>query len=138
LTSTTDETGKASFELKADPPCNPREFIDGQVYLLEYGFNDSSLQSSFTQDVNDKVSILVYDENSDLSGEEILAKWGRLYKIMYFLAEESKVTDITFRKVIKQMLELPFDKVNHMPLTRDLGESSRVKVIEWINSLNQS
>ncbi len=136
VTLKTDSNGVATFELGCTPPGNPRKFIDGQVYFLEYEFGDSAIQKTFVQDVNDKISILVYDEITDMAGADILAKWGRLYKIMYFLTDTEKITEISFRNIIKQMLEKPFSDVKHMPLTRDLGESARNTVIQWIDSLN--
>ena len=137
VTTTTDAEGIATFDLACLPPGNPRGYIDGQVYFLNYGFADPAIQSSFIQDVNDIISVLVYDEISDLQGAEILEKWGRLYKIMGFLTDYEKITDISFRNIIKQMLEKPFSDVKHMPLTRDLGQSARTTVVEWIDSLNK-
>ncbi len=90
------------------------------------------------QDVNDIISVLVYDETVELAALDILAKWGRLYKIMSFLTDKAKVEQIDLRNMIKLLLEKPFTELVHMPVTRDLGAAARAKIVNWINELNNS
>ena len=130
--------GVATFDLSCTPPGNPRKYVDGQVYFLNYGFNDPAISSFFVQDPNDIVSVLVYDETAELPASEILAKFGRIYKIMSFLTDKSKVEQIDLRNMIKLLLEKPFTELEHMPVTRDMGSAARDKIVSWINELNQS
>ncbi len=131
-------SGVATFKLSCTPPGNPRKYVDGQVYFLNYGFEDSSIAAFYIQDPNDIVSVLVYDETAEMEASDILAKFGRLYKIMSFLTDKSKVEQIDLRNMIKLLLEKPFTELEHMPVTRDLGAAARTKIISWINQLNQS
>ncbi|MFT4586887.1 MAG: hypothetical protein ACI9VS_000238 [Candidatus Binatia bacterium] len=132
------KAGVATFDLSCTPPGNPRKFVDGQVYFLNYGFKDPAISAFFIQDPNDIVSVLVFDETAELPASEILAKFGRLYKIMSFLTDKSKVEQIDLRNMIKLLLEKPFTELEHMPVTRDLGAAARDKIVSWINELNQS
>lgn len=126
----------ATFNLSCTPPGNPRHYVDGQVYFLNYGFGDPSIGPFFIQNQNDLVSIQVYNEKAEEAPADILAKWGRLYKIMNFLTDEGKVKQIDRRNMIKLLLEKPFTELQHMPVTRDMSEPQRAKIVSWINELN--
>lgn len=130
--------GVVTFDLACTAPGNPRHYLDGQVYFLRYGFADPEIATGYNQDVNDLVSIQVYSGTTDESGVEILGKFGRLYTIMHFLTDEQKISGIDLRNMIKLLLEKPFTELQHMPVTRDLGEAARSKVIQWIDALNNS
>ncbi len=130
--------GVAAFDLSCTAPGNPRRYVDGQIYLLNYSFTDSDISGTYTQDANDLISIQVYDELAEDSGVDILGKFGRLYAIMNFLTDEEKISQIDLRNMIKLLLEKPFGELQHMPVTRDISDAARDKVIAWINELNQS
>lgn len=130
------EGGIATFNLSCTPPGNPRGYVDGQIYFLRYEFADPAISTDYVQDPNDLVSVQVYDEQAELSGQQLLAKWGRLYKIMNFLTDEEKVQQIDLRNMIKLLLQQPFTEIKHMPVTRDLGYAARKKITDWIDALN--
>jgi hypothetical protein len=130
--------GVARFDLSCTPPGNPRGYVNGQVYFLNYAFADPSISTGYIQDADDILSVVVYDESAEPEGPDILAKFGRLYKIMSFLTDETKIAQIDLRNMIKLLLEKPFTEVTHMPVTRDLAEAERAKIIAWINTLNNS
>jgi hypothetical protein len=130
--------GVACFDLTCTPPGNPRKYLDGQIYFLKYGFADPTISNGYIQDPNDLISVQVYDEITELEAPDVLAKFGRLYKIMNFLTDREKISQIDLRNMIKLLLEKPFTELQHMPVTRDLGASARKKIIDWINALNNS
>jgi len=130
--------GVASFQLSCTAPGNPRTYVNGQVYFLNYGFADSSISTGYNQDPDDLFSVLVYDQTAEPTGEEILQKFGRLYKIMSFLTDKTKIEQIDLRNMIKLLLEKPFTEIVHMPVSRDIAEAERAKVIAWINALNNA
>ncbi len=136
--SATTSGGKASFALSATDPGNPRKYIDGQLYFLSYAFADPSIGNSYVNNPSDFVSIQVYDEVTEADAVDVLAKFGRLYKIMGFLTDEQKVEQIDMRNMIKLLIEKPFEQVQHMPVSRDMSLSAQNKVTDWINSLNNS
>lgn len=132
------EGGVATFDLSCSAPRNPRRYVDGQIYFLNYGFADSSISNGYVQDGNDLISIQVYDETTEEAAVDILGKFGRIYKIMNFLTDEERITQIDLRNMIKLLLEKPFTALQHMPVTRDLSVSARTRIVSWINELNQS
>ena len=138
--SVTVETkdGAAVFDMKCSDPQHPRPHVDGQVYFLRYGFADPAIADSYKQDSNDLISVLVYDATvpESTTAVDILGKYGRIYKIMNFLADEQKISEITRRNAIKVLLEKPVAELQHMPVTRDLSAAARQKVIDWIDSFN--
>lgn len=134
----TTQGGVARFTLTCTPPGAPRIYVNGQVYFLNYGFADASISTGYNQPPDDILSVLVYDQAAGPAGPEILAKFGRLYKIMSFLTDQAKIEQIDLRNMIKLLLEKPFTEIVHMPVSRDISEAERAKVIAWINTLNNS
>jgi hypothetical protein len=134
----TTQGGVARFTLTCTAPGEPRVYVNGQVYFLNYGFADSSISTGYNQPPDDLLSVLVYDQAAEPAGPDILAKFGRLYKIMSFLTDKAKIEQIDLRNMIKLLLEKPFTEIVHMPVSRDISEAERAKVIAWINALNNS
>jgi len=132
------KNGVATFTLTASDPENPRGYIDGQVYFINYGFTDPSIANSYIQDPFDFISIQVYNQHAHMEAIDILNKYGSLYKIMGFLADDTTVKGIDMRNMIKVLLQKPFSDIRHMPITRDLSMANRQKIIDWIDQLNQS
>jgi hypothetical protein len=130
--------GVARFDLSCTAPGNPRGSVNGQIYFLNYAFANPSISQGYNQDPDDLLSVLVYDKVAEPKGPDILAKFGRLYKIMSFLTDPAKVDQIDLRNMIKLLLERPFTEVTHMPVSRDISEAERAKVIAWIDALNNS
>jgi len=126
------ENGIAAFDMSCQDPGNPRGYIDGQVYFLDYNFASHPI----TMDPNDIVSVMVYDQNVEEDATKILVKFGRLYKIMGFLTNEEEIVDK--RNVIKTLLQRPMADLVHMPVTRDLSAAARNKIVEWVDEFNNS
>ena len=126
--------GIARFEVVAEAPGNPRHYVDGQVYFLDYNFKSHPID----KDINDLLSFLVYNQEVEEDAPTVLAKFGRLYKIMDFLADEEKIKQIDLRNMIKTLIRRPMTDLIHMPVTRDLSAAARDKVVEWVDRLNNS
>ncbi len=131
----TTKNGVATFDISCIPPGNPRDYVDGQVYFLDYNFVNDPVA---VKDINDIVSVLVYDLKVPEKATDILGKFGRLYKIMGFLTDEKKIEQIDMRNMIKTLLEKPMTDLVHMPVTRDLSAAARDKIVAWVDTLNQS
>ena len=130
--------GIAKFKLKATDPGNPRGYINGQLYFKSYGFKNKSVNDSYIQDPSDFISIQIYNQVSGEEAINILNKYGRLYKIMGFLADDEKVEQPATRNMIKTLLSKPMADTVHMPVTRDLSDADKKRVIDWINGLNKA
>lgn len=133
-TTVRTKNGVASFEMISEAPGNPRHYVDGQIYFLDYNL----VSNPIAKDSNDIISVLVYDLEIEEDAPKLLAKFGRLYKIMDFLADEEKIEQIDLRNMIKTLLTKPMNDLIHMPVTRDLSEAGKDKVSEWVDALNNS
>lgn len=131
----TTVNGVATFDICCEDPNNPRHYVDGQIYFLDYNFNSLP---EIVKDKNDLISVMVYDQKVDEDAPTVLAKFGRLYKIMGFLADKEKIKQIDMRNMIKTLLEKPMGDLVHMPVTRDLSKAAREKVVAWVDALNNS
>ena len=130
--------GVATFSLSATDPGNPRKEIDGQVYFLRYSSPDA--ESGYEQGADDLVSVLVFDyvtqDNPtwDNSVGDILSQYGRLYPIMWRFGlddyESVKVNSAQIRRVLERDMNDPL----HMPVTRDLSDSRRAVILQWMDN----
>jgi hypothetical protein len=127
--------GKASFELSASDPGNPRQFIDGQVYGVGYAWG-----SPENPDMSDFISVLVhteytYEGNPTWWGnvEPIFSQYARLYPYMknwVNLADYNSVK--TNASAIQNvMFEISMQDPNCMPVTRDLSRSKSEMSQKW-------
>ncbi|GJM22641.1 MAG: hypothetical protein DHS20C15_25560 [Planctomycetota bacterium] len=128
--------GVATFNLSCTDPGNPRHYISGQIYFLNYMFADATIAKGYHQNSDDLLSLQVYSQDWEPDAPTTLAKWGRIYKVMNMLTDEKAVSSLNLRNLIKTMLERPYSAREHMPLTRDLGAAAHNKIISWINHLN--
>jgi hypothetical protein len=132
------QAGVATFTLTALPPCNPRKFIDGQIYFLQYAFDPPV--ANYQQGPDDLVSVLVFDDVNqdkptwDNSIGAILGQYGRLYPIMWRFGLDSHDSVKQNAEQIKVVLERSMDDPFHMPVTRDLSKSRRALILKWMES----
>ncbi len=128
--------GVATFDISCTDPGNPRSYVNGQVYFVNYNFADASISSTINQDPNDLLSIQVYSQNSAEEAVPTLQKFGRLYKVMSFLTSEEKINSLDYRNLIKTFINKPMESINHMPLTRDMSDAERAEITAYIDGLN--
>jgi hypothetical protein len=137
----TVENGAATVVLTAGDPGNPRGYIDGQVYLVDYrlpGQGNSSRQPF------DYVVIHVRDAYEppetpswEADVKPVLTQFANLYPIMsrgfIDLADEAAVRQN--RDLLTLSFTRPMTDPNHMPVTRDLSEAKRRMLLTWLSSL---
>ena len=93
--------------------------------------------------LNSLVVILVWDQYKPKGVEPtwlddvypIFKQYANLYPVMTenFVDLGNYYDVINHRKAIKMSLELPMCHPNHMPVTRDLSESKRRVIVEWLS-----
>ena len=140
-TVTTDANGVASFSLKSTNPGNPRSYVDGQVYFLDYTFANE--KAGLMQDPNDIVSVQVYQEDQ-MAGpltwnggiRDILGMYGKLYPIMSQFELWDYASVVKNKQKILTVLTKPFDDPLYMPVIRDLSESKLKLVVDWLGEEN--
>ncbi|MCM8529590.1 MAG: hypothetical protein NE330_00390 [Lentisphaeraceae bacterium] len=128
----TDSDGRASFSLSCTDP-QDWDCMDGQVYILKYGFSDEHLDKSYQRPKDDKVSIHVYSSNPKRSGEDLLLEYGEIYPVMSWLQNEEKLKEK--KGMIMHVLQQPINSVAHMPVSRDLSLAKRDKILAWLNTI---
>lgn len=136
--ATVGKDGIARFKLTARNPGNPRGYVDGQIYFLTYGLTESV--PGWIGDPNDLVSIQVYEqtviENPTWENgiDKILSQFGRLYPVMaaFDLGDHASVKKNC--PIIRSVLELEMQQPLHMPVTRDLSDSRRHLIFNWMDA----
>lgn len=138
-TVNTDTHGIAKFILSASNPGQPRGYIDGQIYFLNYGFADTRKFRNYRQSPDDIVSIQVYTqvpEFNEITWEnfvkDILGQYGKLYPIMNFIDFNNEQSVIDNAAQIFEALERPYTDGAAMPVTRDLSASRLALIKKWL------
>jgi hypothetical protein len=134
-TVTTDAEGRCEVPLTALPPGNPRGWIDGQVYLVNYGVVGSPSPS------DTPLSILVWDDYPVPERptwvdhvQPILQQYANLYPAMRNVVDLSDYHQVVSRRpVLELALNLPPEDPNHMPVSRDLSPGKRATVLKWLS-----
>ena len=139
-TVTCDANGRATVPLSASDPQNPRGYIDGQVYFVNY-----ELHNVDPANPNDFLSVLVWDafkpENPPTwngSMMEIFQQYANLYPFMrdgigIDLGNYDAVS--TNRVPIAATLSVPVTNPRYMPVTRDLSDAKRAAMVQWLSSV---
>ncbi|MBD2502102.1 hypothetical protein [Anabaena azotica] len=138
LTLTTDTAGKAKLSIETEDPGNPRGYIDGQIYTLQYslqGQADSQKQSL------DAIYVLLFDAYAIPVRptwlehiHPIFQQYGNLYPIMskrlVDLGDYDSVREN--RAILELAFSLDIHDPNSMPVTRDLSRAKRVTILRWL------
>lgn len=133
----TDARGRATFELRASDPGNPRQVIDGQVYGVGYSWSQDNLRD-FPSDLNNFISVLVFDsfkrEPTWANIQPIMMQYATLYPFMdsIFMLSDPEV----YRQNIaafKKVLSLPITDPGYMPVTRDMSRDKRQTILAWLD-----
>ena len=104
------------------------------AWILSQGVN------GYVQDPNDLVSVQIYQDTQITNPTwangigEILTQFGRLYPVMatFGLSDHESVKKNS--AMIRHVLELEIEQPLHMPVTRDLSDSRRRIILNWIDS----
>lgn len=134
----TDANGRARLEITGNAIHNPRVYIDGQIYFVDYQLQN--IQTDPAAYGGDTISIHLRDyfevtDNptwNDIS--EIMIQYSNLYPIMSKYVVD--LSDPVAVKAKKDILIFAFTRdINdpiHMPVTRDLSEAKRQAILNWL------
>jgi hypothetical protein len=139
----TDANGRAVLDLNAssDGPKNPRGYIAGQLYGIDYQLADQP--AGYIPNIMNYVSVLVYDKKVVPKKptwyeniQPILTQYGNLYPIMskYVVDLTSYESVIERISILQLAFSLPMHDPNHMPVTRDMGAGDRETILKWLSS----
>jgi hypothetical protein len=145
--ATTDTNGVAIFELTASDPGNPRGYVDGQVYFLDYGFANETINDNYVAEPNDLISVHVYQQMVKSTGtkpdyiptwdgdiHDILSQYGKLYPIMSRFGLQSYESVVKNAGAIRTVLEKPIEDALYMPVIRDLSYDRLQLVLYWMDN----
>ncbi len=135
----TDNTGKTKVSLTGTDPGNPRGYIDGQIYLINYALESvPNLEQYF----NDLLMIHLRDSFPNLehpTWEDIKYTWiqfGNLYPIMskFLVPFDMRNALLRHKEILIFGLTRPLDDPIHMPVTRDLSKAKRDAMVKWLST----
>jgi hypothetical protein len=139
-TVTTDGAGTAMLTIRTQAPGNPRGYIDGQIYLIDYRLPGQSNQARPGFDyivlhLRDAFTVPADPTWNDV--KPILTQYGNLYPIMSKrLVNLGNPVDV---KAHAKILHLAFTRdindPNYMPVTRDLSEAKRMTIVKWLEKV---
>lgn len=138
----TDANGRAVLKITGNAIYNPRKYIDGQIYYLDYELENIPTDPMANSMIPDNISIHLRDyfelpENpawSDIA--EIMTQYSNLYPIMSKYIVD--LSDPVAVKAKKNILIFAFTRditdPLHMPVTRDLSETKRQAILRWLEA----
>ncbi|HVI48138.1 MAG TPA: hypothetical protein VM802_24940 [Chitinophaga sp.] len=136
----TNAGGKADFSLTATgDPGHFREYVEGQIYLFEYGLANFPVLDQYGLDWLCVHLRERYEVPAEPTWSDVAAVWlqfGNLYPIMSkHLLDMSKMDDIV---KYKDILLFAFTRDIHdpvyMPVTRDLSKNKMDTLIKWLRN----
>ncbi len=141
-TVTTNHQGKALLKISAAAtgPGNPRGYIDGQVYEIDYQL--SNLPTGYVSNDWNTISLLAFDLTTIPAAptwyqdiQPILTQYGNLYPIMgkHLVDLGNYASVVQHLAILKLAFSLPIEDPNHMPVTRDLSANKRAMILKWID-----
>lgn len=142
-TVTTDRSGATVLPISASDPRNPRGYIDGQIYLIDYRLSGQGNQARSGYDyivvhVRDAFTTPAKPSWSDIA--PILQQYANLYPIMsrsLFNLADPSIVDRHARS-LHLAFSRPIDDPNHMPVTRDLSEGKRQMILRYLEGVLES
>jgi len=132
-----DEDGVARLDISTTSPGNPRGYIDGQVYVIDYRIpgQSNTARSSF-----DYIVLHVrddFDVPADPTWDDIapiMTQYGNLYPIMskHLVDLSSEASCARHADILHLAFSLPETDPNYMPVTRDLSVYKRDTILAWL------
>lgn len=135
----TRKNGKATLKLKAGDPKNPRKYIDGQVYGIQYTWDGVSAED-YNGNSNNILSLLVFD-SYQVKGQAtwirdvqpILVQYANLYPVMKKILDLNSYHSVVSRKgAMSLVFSRDVADPNYMPVTRDLSGDKRNMLLNWL------
>lgn len=138
LKLTTDAAGKAKLLIETQDPGNPRGYVDGQIYTLQYSLQG---QANSQKQSLDAIYVLLFDGYPIPDRptwfehiHPIFQQYGNLYPIMskrlVGLGDYDSVREN--RAILELAFSLDIHDPNSMPVTRDLSRAKRVTILRWL------
>ena len=131
-----------SLPKRTTSPGNPRGYIDGQVYLIDYRIpgQSNTARSSF-----DYIALHVrddFDVPADPTWDDIapiMTQYGNLYPIMskHLVDLGSEASCARHADILHLAFSLPETDPNYMPVTRDLSVYKRRTILAWLEKVQR-
>lgn len=133
--------GKVTCNYDVTSPHNPRGYIDGQVYLLNY---TPPANTGYVQHQFDILANLVFDDFTVLTQptwadiQPIMKQYGNLYPVMSKMLVDLGHYEsvVKHRSILELAFSRPLSDPNYMPVTRDLSEGKRQTIMQWLTAKN--
>ncbi|HSR52485.1 MAG TPA: hypothetical protein VLV83_16795 [Acidobacteriota bacterium] len=137
---TTRSEGQAEFELLAADPGNPRHFVDGQVYPVQYLWGTGE-DPSYRRDPSNILSVLVHNAYEvpehptwDADVQPIFSQYAKLYPVMKPIVDLSSYQSVKDNaSSVERVFGLSVDNPGYMPVTRDLSPAKQQMVLRWFS-----
>ena len=121
-------------------PNNPRKYIDGQIYALQYTFNGYRLNPDRDEAMNTAVFFHVYDAVATSEQttwlthiSPIFQLYANLFPVMNSFLDLGNYHDVVEKKChILTAMSLDFGDPQFMPVTRDLSPKKTEMVLKWL------
>jgi hypothetical protein len=139
-TVTTDVEGTAKLEITATDPGNPRGYIDGQIYLVDFRLPGQGNQARSGFDY-----IVLHVRDAFVSPQDprwadiapIMTQFANLYPVMsrglFDLSRQDEVD--RHAKLLRLAFSRPIDDPNYMPVTRDLSNGKREMILRYLEAV---
>ncbi|MEJ0079276.1 MAG: hypothetical protein WDO17_28340 [Alphaproteobacteria bacterium] len=137
---TTGPNGYIDLTVNANVTGTPRDYMDGQVYLIQYGasgqpataFNQVDFIAVHARSAFTAPAKPAWDDVKD-----ILTQFGNLYPIMsqklFNIADPAEVKRNVH--LLRLAFGLDIGDPNYMPVTRDLSASKQQMIVTWLDNL---
>lgn len=136
----TNAQGMAELKIVGTDPGFPRasQNVDGQIYFVRYNFSDQTIAKSYTQHLDDLISILLFSQQTfpdcptwDNCIQFILPQYAKLYPIMGRFKLDDYASVVEYAEPIRTVLAKPMDDALHMPVVRDLSIQRTQIILDW-------
>jgi hypothetical protein len=138
---TTRPDGRATLSISADNPNNPRGYIDGQLYLIDFRIPGQGNQARSAFDyivthVRDAYTVPAAPTwEHDVA--PIFTQYGNLYPIMSKqLVNLSNPHDVKrHAKLLRLAFAQPMENANYMPVTRDMSRRKQEMILKFLDRI---
>ncbi|MBP4138564.1 hypothetical protein [Flavobacterium geliluteum] len=139
----TDENGLAILKLTGNRIDSPRDYMDGQIYTLDYqlsGVTPDPASGSMMPDAFIAIHLRDYFEIpekpvwSDI--KDIMVQFAHLYPIMskFFIDFSDPNAMIAKKEILTFAFDRDIKDPIYMPVTRDLSENKRLTILKWLEN----
>jgi hypothetical protein len=131
--------GQTTLKIHTKDPKNPRVYLDGQIYWIQYTLTNVPDLVQYSFDL-----VIVHLRNAYPKPHQptwlqdiapLLTQYGNLYPVM-----NERIVDLTdyesvkgARAILSLAFSLAISDPNHMPVTRDLSAAKRDTILHWLN-----